>query len=152
MYIKLKYISQDILFISPVTLTLLRRESSSWTLSSGNIICITLVKKNLQISFLNYFDTRTVKKQNKKKHFFFVNCSTSDFSPSYWDIRINGLVTEKCSLCCRVKFEVPLRMHHTSMQLYGTYNHIFHYIGTAQSRAVSISFTANAFCLLWVHR
>lgn len=84
-------------------------------------------KKNLQISFLNYFDTRTVKKQNKKT-FFFVNCSTSDFSPSYWDIRINGLVTEKCSLCCRVKFEVPLRMHHTSMQLYGTYNHIFHYI------------------------
>lgn len=68
------------------------------------------------------------KKNKTKKHFFFVNCSTSDFSPSYWDIRINGLVTEKCSLCCRVKFEVPLRMHHTSMQLYGTYNHIFHYI------------------------
>lgn len=68
------------------------------------------------------------KKTKQKKIFFFVNCSTSDFSPSYWDIRINGLVTEKCSLCCRVKFEVPLRMHHTSMQLYGTYNHIFHYI------------------------
>lgn len=152
MYIKLKYISQDILFISPVTLTLLRRESSSWTLSSGNIICITLVKKKPTDKFSKLLWYQECKKNNKKTHFFLVNCSTSDFSPSYWDIRINGLVTEKCSLCCRVKFEVPLRMHHTSMQLYGTYNHIFHYIGTAQSRAVSISFTANAFCLLWVHR
>lgn len=152
MYIKLKYISQEILFISPVTLTLLRRESSSWTLSSGNIICITLVKKNLQISFLNYFDTRTVKKQNKK-NIFFLSIALRVIFPQVTEISESmGLVTEKCSLCCRVKFEVPLRMHHTSMQLYGTYNHIFHYIGTAQSRAVSISFTANAFCLLWVHR
>lgn len=86
MYIKLKYISQDILFISPVTLTLLRRESSSWTLSSGNIICITLVKKNLQISFLNYFDTRTVKKQNKKNIFFFLSIALRVIFPQVTEI------------------------------------------------------------------
>lgn len=86
MYIKLKYISQDILFISPVTLTLLTRVSSSWTLSSGNIICITLVKKNLQISFLNYFDTRTVKKQNKKNIFFFLSIALRVIFPQVTEI------------------------------------------------------------------
>lgn len=145
MYIKLKYISQDILFISPVTLTLLRRESSSWTLSSGKHYMHNFGKKKFTDKFSKLLWYQDCKKTKQKNIFFLVKCSRVIF-PQVTEI------SEKCSLCCRVKFEVPLRMHHTSMQLYGTYNHIFHYIGTAQSRAVSISFTANAFCLLWVHR
>lgn len=113
MYIKLKYISQEILFISPVTLTLLRRESSSWTLSSGKHYMHNFGKKKFTDKFSKLLWYQDCKKTKQKNIFFFlVKCSrvifpqVTEISESMdWWLKNAVCVVElnsKCLFACTI--------------------------------------------------